>query len=246
MTDSLGDGRSLAPPRFPDDDGSAPEVLGHRLDALRVQSNPRTVMAARMALVNSRLLVPVVAVLDSEEDSAPDREGQSGLRREKDSHMASVSIRLNDGRLALLAFTSVAAMAHWDLQARPVAALAEEVAGSAVAAGADLLLLDIAGPVTLEVPGRHLDALAHATVVPPPWLDPSVQSAVVEAVGIEFLQSGAVAVRLAKPGPENLELALVVEVRGDAQGVSEVAQRLGQSITLGNLLEGGLAVAHVG
>ena len=63
----------------------------------------RTIGAASVlaALAKSRLLVPVVAVLDKAETTA------GGARVEKSSHMATVSTTGRDGRRGLLAFTSL-------------------------------------------------------------------------------------------------------------------------------------------
>lgn len=97
-----------------------------------------------------RLLVPIVAVLDEVEPDGSD----------KSSHMASVSMVAPDGRRGLLAFTGLAALHRWDLQARPVPAWASQVAAAAVAEGAEGVLVDVAGPVAFAIDGELLAELA--------------------------------------------------------------------------------------
>ena len=74
--------------------------------------------------------------------------------------MAAVLLRRADGRRALLAFTSTAALTAWDPDARPVPVPARVAARSAVQEGAAALLVDVAGPVRLVVQGDDLAGLA--------------------------------------------------------------------------------------
>ncbi|MFE2872793.1 SseB family protein, partial [Embleya sp. NPDC059259] len=94
-------GKSIPDTGFPDDDGSAHPALAEALAAREVDDE-----AVSLALREARLLVPVVAILTEEEDVAPGE-----LRREKSSDMAVPTIQGPDGRRALPAFTSVAALA---------------------------------------------------------------------------------------------------------------------------------------
>ena len=100
-------------------------------------------------------MTPLVAVLDEAEES-PD-----GLRQDKSSHMASVSLVAADGRRGLLAFSSVQSMAAWDPAARGIPALGATVAAGALDEGADAVLLDLAGPVRVALDGALLRALGH-------------------------------------------------------------------------------------
>ena len=111
------------------------------------------------ALAGARLLVPVVAVLDEAEV------GADGLRRDKDSHMATVSLLNPDGRRGLLAFTSTATLAAWQSDARPVAATSQRVAQAALQEGADAVLLDVAGSGAL--PDRGGSAAGAGPPAPP-------------------------------------------------------------------------------
>ena len=173
-------GVDVPEPEFAGDDGT---VQGPLADVLAAYDDGRaSVRDIAQVLANARLMTPVVAVLDEAEES-PD-----GLRQDKSSHMASVSLVAADGRRGLLAFSSVQSMAAWDPVARGIPALGSKVAAGVVAEHADALLLDIAGPVRVAVEGAVLRALAAGDPLPLPYADPSVHTAVVEALaGIEGL-----------------------------------------------------------
>ena len=95
-------GRPVPTPPLPDDDGTAAVELTARLKEFAAAN----VGGAQVleALSRSRLLVPVVAVLDESEI------GPDGMRHEKQSSMATVLVRNHDGGQALLAFSSVEAL----------------------------------------------------------------------------------------------------------------------------------------
>ena len=116
----------------------------------------RTIGAASVlaALAKSRLLVPVVAVLDKAETTG-------GARVEKSSHMATVSTTGRDGRRGLLAFTSLESLQRWRPDARPVPAPAPAVAAAALDEGADAVVVDLAGPVQFAIESRDLQALGE-------------------------------------------------------------------------------------
>lgn len=119
--------RSLAEPAFPGDDGSvdpalAP-VLGDRDAVLAV-------------LGEARVFVPIVAVLGERASNGGD----------KNADMAAVLMTGADGRQALLAFTSVAALETWNPQARPVPVHGQAAAQSALAESASAIVLDLGQP----------------------------------------------------------------------------------------------------
>lgn len=145
-------GSRIPDPGFADDTGAAAPEVTAALAAYG--ADPGRYVEALVALQDARLLVPVVALLgDVELDD-------QGLAHDKSSDMASVSITGRDGRTALLAFTGTDRMQAWDPRARPVPVSARLAAGSALQDGADALLVDLAGPVTLVVEGEDLSALA--------------------------------------------------------------------------------------
>ena len=151
-------GHGLQQPAFPDDDGTADPAVTAALAAY--DADPAAGHAAALAaLQDSRLLVPVVAMLGEVEHD------EQGLAHDKSSEMAAVLITGRDGRTALLAFTSTAAMAAWNPQARPVAVSARDAARSAVHDGADALVVDLAGPAMIAVDGQDLRDLADGLVL---------------------------------------------------------------------------------
>jgi SseB protein N-terminal domain len=132
--------------------GAADPAVTAALAAYRDRTaEPAAVLAA---LAESRLLVPVVAVLDEAETTA------DGARIEKSSHMATISTTGRDGRRGLLAFTSLESLRRWKPDARPVPAPAPAVAAAALDEGASAVVVDLAGPVLFAIEGSDLAALA--------------------------------------------------------------------------------------
>ena len=163
-------------PGFSGDDGASDPVLVAALDAAGPGAGPDADARASAALVGARLLVPVVAVLDEAET------GQDGLRREKSSHMATVSVLAPDGRRALLAFTGTDALRAWDPAARPIAATATRAAQAALTEGAAALLVHTAASAGTSGPphavtGARLAALAQGRAWVPLWRDPDLAAA---------------------------------------------------------------------
>lgn len=144
--------RQLLGPAFPDDTGETPAEVAAALAAYAGGTGDRAGVLA--ALGDTRVLVPVVAVL-GEAEIGPD-----GLAREKSSDMAAVLLTGADGRLALLAFTGTASLAAWNPEARPVPVTTRTAAQSAIQEGAAALVVDVAGPVPFVVEGEDLRAVA--------------------------------------------------------------------------------------
>ena len=146
------DQRRLEGSAYVDDDGSADPALAA---ALRAYDEGSAVYPAVLAqLAGSRLLVPVVAMLGEVEI------GADGLARDKTSDMAAVLLTGDDGRLALLAFSDLTALAAWNPEARPVPVPAHLAAATAVQEGADALVVDVAGPHTFVVGDEDLERIA--------------------------------------------------------------------------------------
>jgi len=157
-------------PPVPDDDGAASPELTASLAELAAGSEVGT--AVLDALVRSRLFVPVVAVLDEAQV------GADGLRREKQSSMATVLVQRPDGGRALLGFSSIGSMSRWQADARPVPLAAPLAARAAVDEGADTLLIDVAGPSPFAVAGDELLLVAAASSHPAgAYQDPVVRQA---------------------------------------------------------------------
>lgn len=139
--------RDILAPAYPDDTGAADERLAEALT--RFARREASYADALAVLAESRLLVPVVAVLGELDEHGAD----------KTADMATVLLTGADGRQALLAFTSLETMAAWQSDARPVAVPAGDAAKAALQDRAAALLLDVAGPVTFVVEGEDLYGL---------------------------------------------------------------------------------------
>jgi hypothetical protein len=148
-----GENRVIPDPGFAGDDGAAPAALADVLARWAAGGAPYA--EALAVLAQSRLLVPVVAVLGEVEHD------EQGLAHDKTSDMATVLLQGADGRLALLAFTGTATLAAWDPGSRPVPVAAPLAARSARQDGAAALVVDVAGPVRFVVEGDDLDRLAE-------------------------------------------------------------------------------------
>lgn len=146
------DGTRIPDPGFSGDAGAAERDVTAALSAYA--ADPGRYVETLAVLLESRVLVPVVAILgDVEVDEA-------GLARDKSSDMATVLTTGRDGRTALLAFTGTAQLAAWDSEARPVPVGCPLAAQAAVQDGADALVVDIAGPVSFVVQGDDLTRIA--------------------------------------------------------------------------------------
>ncbi|MFE3491650.1 SseB family protein [Streptomyces sp. NPDC059175] len=223
--------KNIPDPGFSDDDGSADPAL---TTALAAWAEDRTrEQPVLEALKDARLLVPVVAVLGEVE------EDENGLRREKTSDMAVPTLTAGDRR-ALPAFTSTAALALWDPQARPVAVPLHQALQAAAHEKADTLLLDLAGPVTYQLTGRALLALAEGRTSTDPLVDPAVTDAVRAAVAAD----AAVLRAHLGPGRADGTLALVLAPDVDpGEAAQRVASVLAADETLRARLVRGLDLA---
>jgi hypothetical protein len=135
--------RSLAAPQFPGDDGTAYPALAAAL-------GDGDDVAVLQALPDVRVFVPIVALL-----------GETPADGDKNADMAAVLMTGADGRQALLAFSSVATMAAWDPQARPVPILGRDAAQATLDEGASAILLDLANPTFTVVETDDVQHLAQ-------------------------------------------------------------------------------------
>jgi hypothetical protein len=95
--------------------------------------------------------------------------------------MAFPTLIGRDGRPALLAFTSLAALVSWRPEARPVPTPAIQVWGSATGSQC-AVVIDVAGPVPFAVDGARLAALAAGQPPPEPHTDPDIRAEVAAAL----------------------------------------------------------------
>ena len=146
--------RSIPDPGFAGDDGAVAPAVAAAMTAYAAEPD-RLYHHTLAVLQDSRLLVPVVAVLG---DVAYD---EQGLAHDKTSDMAAVLMRGRDGRMALLAFTGSGPLRRWNSEARPVPVTAPQAADAALQDQAEALLVDVAGPALFVVEGEDLRSLAE-------------------------------------------------------------------------------------
>lgn len=177
--------KSIPDPGFPHDDGTADPRLAAAL--ARYRDNLTAEPEVLAALAEARLLVPVVAVLGEAEAEVgvPTPKAEGGLLREKTSEMAVPTIQARGGRRALPAFTSVGALSQWRPDARPVAVTCRQALLAAAQERAGTLLIDLAGPVTFQLTGAAMRALAEGRQPVAADSDPEVAEAVRSAVSGE-------------------------------------------------------------
>ena len=230
-------GRSLAGEdakihNFEDDDGTADAGYLAAVAALRQGSGGEAGVVA--ALATARVFIPIVAQL------AEEAETDHGLHSDKQADMALVTLKAADGRTALPAFTSAAALSAWHPEARPVAVYAARAALSAVAEGAELLVLDPGAGFTFVVRRPAVWALAKQHNWVPSYEDRELAGELGRAAsgfpavrGIELLPGRGVAAAAADgtvvhgggAGPE-LQVVLYLEDGLDAAAVQELVAGL--------------------
>ncbi|WP_411376073.1 SseB family protein [Arthrobacter sp. MPF02] len=239
-TDSAGRpwaGRSLTGDdakihNFEDDDGTANAGYLAAVGALRAGTGDEAAVVASLA--TARVFIPIVAQLAEEEETV------HGLHADKQADMALVTLKAADGRTALPAFTSAAALSHWHPEARPVAVYAARAALSAVAEGAELLVLDPGAEVTFVVRRPAVWALAQQRDWMPSYADRELAAEMGRAANgfpavrrIEVLPGRGVPARSADgstipgggAGPE-LQAVLYLEEGLDAAAVQQLVAGL--------------------
>lgn len=254
-TDSAGQpwaGRSLAGEdakihNFEHDDGTADAGYLAAVAALRSAEGDEAAVVASLAA--ARVFVPIVARLAEESEHAHgphgSGHGDDGMQAEKlhgdkQADMALVTLKAPDGRTAMPVFTSAAALEAWHPDARPVAVYAARAALSAVAEGAELLVLDPGSEYTFVVRRPAVWALAQQQDWLPSYADPELARAMAEATagygavkrvelqpggGVASATAGGAVVRGGGPGPE-LRVVLYLEDGLDAAGVQAIVSGL--------------------
>ena len=222
---------------FEDDDGAADAGYLAALAALAAGTGDEAAVVASLA--TARVFVPILARLAEEGEAVADAHGEE-LHGDKQADMALVTLKAPDGRTALPVFTSVDALAAWHSEARPVAVYAARAALSAVAEGAELLVLDPGSAATFVVRRPAVWALARQHDWTPSYSDPAVAQAVEAAAArvpalrrVEIHPGGGVASGQAGgnqlpgggAGPE-LRLVLYLEDGLDAATVQSIVAGL--------------------
>jgi hypothetical protein len=244
-TDSAGQpwaGRSLAGAEakihhVEDDDGAADAGYLAALAALAAVEGDEAGVVASLAA--ARVFVPILAQLAEEGEGAAGLHGDN-LHGDKQADMALVTLKAPDGRTAMPVFTSAASLEAWHPQARPVAVYAARAALSAVAEGAELLVIDPGAELTFVVRRPAVWALAQQRPWTPSYDDPELARSVGSAAAgfpavrrVEIHPGGGVSSAAADgtllsgggAGPELL-VVLYLEDGLDAAGVQSIVAGL--------------------
>jgi len=221
--------------KFATDDGTADPAVAAALAAFAAGTGSEH--AALTAVAGARLLVPVVAAEVADGDQAGPGDGEN--TGEKTSEMSIPTLIGQDGRAAVPAFTSLAAMHAWQPGARPVPSDATRV-WQAAASDGSAVVLDIAGPVPLAIDGARLAALAAGEPVPPPEQDPDVHAVIgAVAAGLGQVEAVRLAGDPAGEGPD-LTIELIMAPGAPAGTAEQLATEV--LAQLGTRLRRGLAV----
>jgi len=178
-----------------------------------------------------------------------DSQAGRGLPAEKATDVMLITIKATDGRVALPAFTSVDALLRWKADARPVPVATRRACAGALAEGADLVVIDPAGPATVELSGAVLWALAEGRALVPLAEDRTVIGAIREASeGIAPAFSGT----FLQPGADqstDLVIQLVAQDSASAadlrDAASQLASKLAADPIMRSRVEGGVQIAVV-
>lgn len=182
LTDSAGvpwEGRSLGENPHANDDGSADLGLIESLKKFRAGSNE--VADVIQALINARLLVPLVANLGAS------GQGEHGLKVDKSADLSIVTVQAPDGQSALPVFSSVNSMALWNPTARPVPNNTRSIALAAASEGNTRLVLDPMSDTEFVLRRPAIAAIAQGLSWQPPEKNSTVLQIVQEAIS-KFVQ----------------------------------------------------------
>jgi hypothetical protein len=215
-TDSAGvpwEGRSFDNADSSGDDGSAPAKLLEALKRFRTRELGEAEVVDEVRV--SRLLIPLVAHAGDVGVSP------SGHAVDKTQELSIITVAGPDGRSVLPAFTSVAAMSHWNPAARPIPADGVRVALAAASEGTDLVVLDATNDTEFAIRRPALWAMAQDRPWQPSYLDEEVLAAFMAAADGE---EAIVAIQLA-PGDSDARLngpELILQL-SLADGLDEIA-----------------------
>ena len=172
-----------------------------------------------------------------------------GFPSEKAAEVMLITIKGSDGRIALPAFTSLDALSRWKAGVRPVPASTQRVCAGALSEGADLVVIDPAGPATVELSGAVLWALVEGRAMVPLVDDLALIDAIRDATedmarafSGTFLQPGA-------DQSTDLVIQLVARAGADPaelrEAAAELASRLAADPIMRSRVDGGVQIAVV-
>jgi hypothetical protein len=210
-------GRDLSPSGFETDTGAADPAL------LAALATPGDDVALMRAVEAGRFLVPIVSDL-----TEADPTGEPTVDKQVD--MAAVTLVAPDGQRALPVFTGTAALTAWDADARPVPVTPARAGQAAVAERCDVIVVDVAGPVTRVLRPSMVWALAQQRPWEPPHTDPFVDRSVAAAVRDEH-EVTAYELEEGTPLGEGV-LGVVLDLRPglDPEQVRALASRVGERL----------------
>ncbi|WP_285726391.1 SseB family protein [Psychromicrobium xiongbiense] len=166
--------------RFTADDG-APDAA-YRKSVAELCAGRGSEAAVVASLAQARVFVPIIATDTSDPATNAEHAHPDHSHGDKESEMALVTVKAPDGRIALPVFSSPERLTQWHSQARPVPVYAPRAALSAVAEGAQLLVID-PGTETVVVRRPAVWALAQQREWVPSYADPVVEEEVRRVVG---------------------------------------------------------------
>ncbi|MEF2976493.1 SseB family protein [Subtercola sp. YIM 133946] len=187
---------------FEGDDGTASPQL---LDTMRRFGAGEASQADVVdALREVRLLVPLVA--HAGETGVDDH----GHLVDKTQELSIVTVTTPDGRSALPAFTSTAAMTAWNPKARPIPTEARRVALAAAGENTDIVIIDATSPTEFVVRRPAVWAMAQGI----PWRAPADDAEVLAVFSASVAAEPAVAaVSLQNGDPTSRMLGAELVVR---------------------------------
>ncbi|WP_018155177.1 SseB family protein [Demetria terragena] len=175
------------------------------------------------AIVNARLLVPIVAAAQETDDAV-------GLTVEKSTDMAAVTLQAPDGERALPVFTGTDSLAAWDADARPTPVTAARAAQAAVSEQCDVMVVDVAGPRQVTLRPSMVWALAQQREWLPSASDPIVQRAVRAAVTPDERVLAASCEAADDVAAGSLRVVLTLRHGLDAEQIREIATAAGERL----------------
>ena len=128
-----------------EDDGQTPAHIKSARDVWMQHHNDVTRAGLVSAFAQSRLLVPLVSKKDADM-----------------CEMVQVTFQSNDGRKALLAFTSIADLQKFDVDARPLVKVPQALALEALEHNLDGIIIDIASEHRIALTLSEIASIAQS------------------------------------------------------------------------------------
>jgi hypothetical protein len=130
-----------------------------RTAVARARASRQSYLDAIVALCAARLFMVVMTPSTTITPLGETPQEASGVSPAVDE-LGAVLLTHPDGTTALLCFTGLDAVQAWDARARPVAGTLDNLAATVREAGADVLLIDVAGPVPMTIGPDLIESLA--------------------------------------------------------------------------------------